>query len=245
MQASPIGQSTVRRKKQTMKTTALLILALLLGCSKQENAKDDLSGSDTRSTALMSDKEQLPEIYAILRDFPWESLNPDTTFSTVIKQKAGSYYFASNSAQWVAKGSDAIAMTNELGETAHIQIVPNVNGRSFVEGYMGCELYFPGLVSFEHFYSITTPSSFRLVLLLQNSATREHIVEVDTIFCSNGPNAETNSVLVQSEFCFPQHISVIAFRNQLLQYGERHKGVCKQVEALYQKANAVIQAKAP
>jgi len=225
-----------------MKITALVILALLLGCSKQESAKADLSESGTRLTALMSDKEQLPEIYTILRDFPWESLNPDIAVPTVIKQRDGSYSFTSNNAQWVTKDSDAIEMTNEM---AHIQIVPNVNSRSFVEGYMGCELYFPGIVSLEHFYSITSPSSFRLVLLLHNSATQEHIVEADTLFCANGPNAETNSVLVQSEFRFPLHTPVMAFQNQLHQYGERHMGVCKQVEALYQRSNAVIQANAP
>ena len=228
-----------------MKITALLVLAFLLGCSKQESVKSDLSGSGTRSTALMSDKEQLSEIYAILRDFPWGSLNPDIAFPTVKKQGDGSYSFISNNAQWVAKDSEAIETTNKQGENAYIQIVPNVNARSFTEGYMGCDLYFPGIVSFAHFYSITPPSSFRLVLLLHNTATQEHIVETDTFFCSNGPNAETNSVLVKSEFFFPQHTSIMAFENKLYEYGKLYIGVCKQVEIFCQSTNAVTQAKAP
>ena len=225
-----------------MKITALLTFALLLGCSKQESAKDNLSESGTRSTALMSDKAQLPEIYAILRDFPRESLSPDTAFVMVKKQGDGSFSFVSTNAQWVTKDSDTLETTHEQGENAFIRI-ERVNARSFIEGYIGCDLYFPGVASLRHFYSITPPSSFRLVLLLCNAATHEHIVETDTFYFSNGPNAETNSVLVQSEIRFPQDTSMMTFQNKLCQYEKLYKGVCKQVEVFCQASNSVTQAK--
>jgi len=230
-------------KRNNMKYTALLILLLLLGCSEKESAKVDQSDSGNSSNALMSDRAQLPKMYAILRDFPWDSIKPDMAFATVNKTKDGAYFFVSNKLPWVPKDQDSIEMVNGNGENVFLRIAPNVDARSFIEGYIGCNLYFSGVVSLDHFYSIESPSSFRLVLLMHNSETFEHIIETETFFFSN--QDETNSVQVEAEFRFPQHTSIFDFQDKLHQYSQQYIGVCKQVELLYQGSNALTRVIVP
>lgn len=223
-----LGSEVDTRPSQIMKC-AVLLLICLLGCRKQEVPTTEQPKSDKRLLAAMSDKAQIPSIYKVLRDIPWETMLPDIDFAKVRKIKPDSYSFVLNDISWKFPYPETIEKADSDGTHTDITIQSNVDASSFLESYIGCNLYFHGVVALNHFYNKEAVSYFRLVLLLRNHGTDEHIVETETLIYMDD---STNSVQVSANFRFPKETSLSKFQEVLHKQCKQYLGICKQVERL-------------
>lgn len=211
----------------------VVLLAVITGCDKQKSSRPDECAYENRSIASILQAGKSSVVHSIVRDIPWESIEPDMSFAKVTQTGKDLYSISLYASEWKPSDSHGIEAVLPEAYNSHIAIYTNVDARAHLETYIGCDLTFYGVVSLDQIRVNDTTSIFRLVQFgfIHESAGRL-IADVDVDMFILTRDARFCSTQISGSFCFPQETILSDFRSILNDQCKQFMGICKQVEII-------------